>query len=189
METCNANVAAKQKGFTLMELVLVIAAVGVIGSLTVSVLSSMMRQQKAAATQLALGSSFARMSDRFRRDVHQAASTKLSANELMLNLDANSSVSWKRENNVIVRTTKTTADVRNDHFDVSENQSLSFHRLPAEAGVELLELRIVRDVEQRDDASADSRFVTGSQGVVVVAELGRDIRLVRTTESSTEDSR
>ena len=179
--------SVKRSGFTLMELVLVIAAVGVIGSLTVTVLSSMMRQQKAAASQLALGSSFVRMSDRFRKDVYQAASAELSSDKLVLWFEDESSVSWERENSTIIRTIRVGSDVRNDHFDIAQNQSLSFSRHPAGA-VEMLELKVVRDVNQSEDPSADSRFVTGSQGIVAVAELSRDGRLVRTAESLTEGS-
>jgi len=174
----------ERHGFTLVELVMTVAVASAIAAMSAVLLHSLMRQQAATTLQMSMTESSQRLTSRFRQDARRAADAVVEEHQVQLVLPTGEQIVWTYEPGVMIRTTISNGDVRNDRFDVPLEQSLTIGRLKLWSGIELLSLKFDLPVRQ-GDASQDSliktardlQFVANSHGMSVVAEVGRDLRL------------
>lgn len=178
------------RGYTLIELVMVLAAASVIASLSATLVHAMLRQQSAASRQLAIGNSLVRIGDRFRNDVNAALKAKVTDQEIVLSHSDDRSISWRRDGAAMIRTIQVGSDVRNDYFDLQPDHAHAFVRNQIAGGAEFVGIEIKPDEDLTDASAAkvdmsslDPRHQTGSRGSTIFAELGRDHRWQRLPES------
>lgn len=91
----NKRVGLKNKGFTLIELLVVTAVIGVLGIISASLISSIIRTQNKTAIINEVRQNGDLVISKIERDIKQSESVEvLSANGVRLNLYAGSPVDW-----------------------------------------------------------------------------------------------
>lgn len=165
-------------GFTLYELVLVIAVVGLIGTVSVRLFHALVRQQTATTKQLVSTTNLARLQQRFAADVNAAVDAEIATIMALLTLPRDVVVRWEQTGNAMVRTIETDQGVRNDHFDLLPEQSVVFLRNSSAPGHDILEIAI----SVHREAADDNRYVVAGHGARIAAELSRDHRWNRANE-------
>ena len=170
--------ARSRRGFTLLELVLVIAVTTMITTAVATLLHAMMRHQSAASQQLKTGSVLTQLGERLRKDVQLAESADIGDGVLFLRQPKQGEVVWRQLGDFIVRDDDTFGDLRRDHYEMIPGRQCEF-RLLASGGCQLVELTIGGSEVVGDDGSVQSSSlpsVMGNDGMKFWAELGRDRR-------------
>lgn len=187
------NTQHSRPGFSLLELVLVMAVVSLIGTVSIRLIHAMLRQQTTATKQLALENSLIRIERIFRDDVHAAQDAKIQLDSsLVLTTQQGKRIEWKRSGNLLTRLTTTVAQpskVGAEHFDLLPELQHTFIRKTIE-DVEFVEFALHRSgsksgsKEDKDNAATDNaneapdavdpRFTTARYAAKILAALGRD---------------
>lgn len=163
----------KSNGFTLIELVLVMAATTLLAGLMVTLLHAMLRQQAAAEKQLLVGTSLTRLADRFRLDVLAAKTATVDAESITLTGDLGTTSYRRPISSIVRRSFHAEGRTHQDDFDLQDHHALSF-RVTETASHTLVQLQIQPPDDLLDEDRP--RYAVSSAGMTTVAELGRDAR-------------
>lgn len=174
-----------RKGMTLLELVIAFAIVSVLATVTTRLLHAMLRQQTATTTQLSLASSLNRLTERLRKDAHNASDADIYLHStLSLAMHSGKSVEWQRENDRLVRTATMAGKPRTEYFDLLPELVHSFDQISIE-GTDFIVLDLAHKTsvqqtsELLDATSRDPRFPTISRGSKILVALGRDLQYLK----------
>lgn len=174
----NGTTRSAKRGYSLIELVAVLAVTSLIAVVATSLLVSILQQNSVLGAQLRIDNSQRQLANRFRRDVHAAESFELGEATIALH-GPETLVTYSYETGFIRRTTMVNDEQRQHHFDVDNQHAVEFHAIKLE-GRDLIQLTIRMDETKMDVAG---RFPVANAGMRTVAELGRNYRWVPKEET------
>jgi|GEM_PF-4349124 len=189
MNICSRKKSTSRAGMTLMEFIMVVAAVSLLATITVQMLTSMIRQQSAATRQLALANTLMRVEEQLRKDVHNAVDVEVYlSSTLQITRDDGKQVAWSRMKDWLVRTEQTDEANRTktDYFDLLPElehtfEAKSLEAFPNEdesASAPFVVLRLDPKLpnEAGEIPQQDPRFPTVRGGARIMAAVARDLR-------------
>ena len=171
-----------RRAATLVEMVIVIALVALLGSVTFRLFHSMMRQQTATSMQLTALNSETQLRLRFSQDVNLALDFELSPEEVLLRLPGSETVQWSGTPTEILRTKNDESGQTIDRFEVLSSRTHVLREESLSGGRKLIAMEL-----EPSDQSSDNRNVATNRRVLVTAEFKRDHRWAAKGEAE-EDS-